>query len=117
MDGALFAKYTRNPGMQDGLRTTERGQLMEYFCKKINAGRLNTRFPQLSMPRMGKLLEAIPTKDLYYLKRVCDDMQHNLKYCSRRGCSDIQHFSMKFFYELNPSKHGSIAADARNRAV
>ena len=114
MDGSLFLKYTRAPGVAAGLRITERGQLMEYFCEKINTARVGTRFPQMSMPRMGKILQAIPTSDLYYLKRVCDDMQHNPKYCSRRACSDVQHFSMKFFYELDPSKHGTVASDARN---
>jgi hypothetical protein len=36
------------------------------------------------------VLESIPTKDLYYLKRICDD-----------SCV----FSKRFFYELNATKH------------
>ena len=100
-------------GVAPGLRITERGQLMEYFCEKINAARVVTRFSQMSMPRMGKILQAIPTSNLYYLKRVWDDIHHNLKYCTRRGCSDVQHFSMKFVYELDPSKHGTVANNAR----
>ena len=42
------------------------------------------------MPRMGKILEGIPTKDLYYLKRVCDDAGN---------------FSKKFWWLLDPKKH------------
>jgi hypothetical protein len=71
-------------------RATERGELMEYFCKKLNAGRHRDGLAPISMGRMGKMLEAIPTKDLYYLKRVCDDAQN---------------FSKRFWYELNPEKY------------
>ena len=117
MEGTLFNKYLgRNLKAKHG-RETERGQLMEYFCKKINATRAGTRFPQISMPRMGRILEGIPTKDLYYLKVVCDNMCHDPKWCSRRSCNAGQHFSMKFFYELNPHKHGTVAADARIKAA
>ena len=45
--------------------STERGQLMEYFCEPINAGRVGVRyngrpFQPISMARMGKVLEADP---------------------------------------------------------
>ena len=73
----------------DTARATERGELMKYFMERLNTGRLEDGLPPLSMGRMGKLLEKIPTKDLYYLKRVCDDAKH---------------FSKKFWYELNPEK-------------
>jgi hypothetical protein len=42
------------------------------------------------MPRMGRILVGIPTKDLYYLKRICDE------------ASD---FSKKFWWEVDPKKH------------
>lgn len=73
-------------------RETERGELMRYFCKTLNVSRLRDGLPPISMGRMGKLLEKIPTKDLYYIKRVCDDA-HN--------------FSKKFWYLLNPEKFES----------
>lgn len=63
---------------------------MTYFCGKLNVGRVRDGLPAISMGRMGKMLEKIPTKDLYYLKRVCDDAGN---------------FSKKFWYELNPKKH------------
>lgn len=72
------------------LRQTERGELMKYFLERINPGRVRDGLPKLSMPRMGKILEQIPTKDLYYLKRICDDSAN---------------FSKRFFYELDPKKH------------
>ena len=74
----------------DEARTTERGELMQYFCDKLNSTRLRDGLPPISMGRMGKLLQAIPTKDLYYLKKVCDDAGN---------------FSKKFWYELNPDKY------------
>ena len=71
-------------------RQTERGELMRYFCDRLNKSRVRDGLPPISMGRMGKLLQKIPTKDLYYLKRVCDDAQN---------------FSKKFWYELNPEKY------------
>lgn len=72
------------------IRETERGELMRYFCDRLNASRIRDGLPQITMPRMGKILEQIPTKDLYYLKRVCDDAGN---------------FSKKFWWLLDPSKH------------
>ena len=72
-------------------RETERGELMQYFRQRLNFDRVKDGYPPLTMARMGKTLEKIPTKDLYYLKRVCDDAKH---------------FSKKFWWELNPKKHG-----------
>jgi len=78
------------------MRETERGELMKYFIDRINPGRIRDGLPKLSMARMGKILESIPTKDLYFLKRVCDDSAN---------------FSKRFFYELDPKKHPD-ASDA-----
>jgi hypothetical protein len=75
---------------QQVLRATERGELMRYFCDQLNSARSRDGLPTITMPRMGKLLEQIPTKDLYYLKRVCDDAGN---------------FSKRFWYELNPDKY------------
>lgn len=73
-------------------RQTERGELMKYFCERINAGRLRDGLPKITMGRMGKMLEKIPTKDLYYLKSVCDKAEN---------------FSKKFWWELNPDKYNN----------
>jgi hypothetical protein len=71
-------------------RETERGELLKYFCERINVQRVRDGYPKLTIGRMGKTLEKIPTKDLYYLKRVCDDASN---------------FSKKFWWEINPKKH------------
>ena len=71
-------------------RMTERGELMKYFCERINSGRLRDGLAKITMGRMGKTLEKIPTKDLYYLKSVCDKAEN---------------FGKKFWYSLNPDKY------------
>ncbi|MBI5645247.1 hypothetical protein HY970_04085 [Candidatus Kaiserbacteria bacterium] len=71
-------------------KETERGEIMKYFCDRLNAARLGGGLPPISMGRMGKMLQQIPTKDLYYIKKVCDEAQN---------------FSKKFWYLLNPEKY------------
>lgn len=73
-------------------RSTERGELMKYFMDTLNRSRRQDGIPPLTMPRMGRLLVAIPTKDLYYLKSVCDQSKD---------------FSKKFWWEVNPKKHAN----------
>jgi hypothetical protein len=63
---------------------------MQYFRERLNASRSRDGLELITMPRMGKILEGIPTKDLYYLKRVCDDAGN---------------FSKKFWWLLDPKKH------------
>ena len=74
----------------DQTRKTERGELMQYFCDKLNRTRARDGLSKITMGRMGKMLEKIPTKDLYYIQRVCDDAEN---------------FSKKFWWLLNPRKH------------
>lgn len=76
-------------------RKTERGELMRYFMERLNPGRVKDGLPPLSMARIGRLLVAIPTKDLYFLKSVCDDAH------ARHGGSA---FSKKFWWEIKPKK-------------
>ena len=71
-------------------KATERGEMMKYFMERLNPGRVRDGYPPLSLPRMGRLLVAIPTKDLYYLKSVCEQSKD---------------FSKKFWWEINPKKH------------
>jgi hypothetical protein len=73
-------------------KATERGELMRYFMERLNRSRVRDGLPPLTMPRMGRLLQAIPTNDLYYLRSVCDHAPD---------------FSKKFWWEINPKKHRS----------
>ena len=78
-------------------RATERGEMMQYFMERLNAARVRDGLGKLTMPRMGRLLMAIPTKDLYYLKSICDSAQD---------------FSKKFWWEINPKNHTQEAKAA-----
>ena len=71
-------------------RKTERGELMRYFRAHLNVSRVEDGHGLITMARMGKILEGIPTRDLYYLKSVC---------------SKAKHFGKKFWYEVDPKKH------------
>jgi len=84
----------------DKTRKTERGELMQYFCKHLNRARTQDGLLPISMGRMGKLLQKIPTKDLYYMKRVCDDAKN---------------FSKKFWYLLNPEKYDKGKNESKSK--
>lgn len=71
-------------------RKTERGELMLFFTRHLNLARARDKYAPLSMPRMGKILEGIPTKDLYYLQSVC---------------TKAKNFSKRFWWEVDPKKH------------
>lgn len=77
-------------------RKTERGELMRHFQTYLNASRAHANLPLISMARMGRILEGIPTKDLYYLKSVCDKAKS---------------FSKKFWWEIDPKKHTKEAKE------
>ena len=77
-------------------KSTERGELMQYFMERLNRSRGQGGLPLLTMSRMGRVLVAIPTKDLYYLRSVCDDAE------VRAG--NIDAFSKKFWWEVKPRK-------------
>lgn len=77
-------------------RDTERGELMEYFLSKLNATRVRDGLGPLSMGRLGRVFLGVPTKDLYYLKSICDD-------AAKRG--NASSFSKKFWWEVNPKNH------------
>ncbi|OGG72246.1 hypothetical protein A3H77_01625 [Candidatus Kaiserbacteria bacterium RIFCSPLOWO2_02_FULL_56_11] len=71
-------------------RKTERGELMRFFVRHLNYSRARDGLPTITMGRMGRILEGIPTADLYYLQKVC---------------SQAKNFSKKFWWEVDPKKH------------
>jgi hypothetical protein len=90
-----IGQHIRGEAPKKKNRDTERGELMQYFMEKLNLARVRDGLPPLTMARMGRTLVAIPTKDLYYLKSVCDD---SLK---RTG---LDAFCKKFWWEVKPRK-------------
>jgi hypothetical protein len=74
-------------------RRTERGDLLDEFLRRIKPTWDAKRFGQLTIARLAKKLEGISTKDLYYLKSVCEDSKS---------------YSKRFFWEINPKKHTNV---------
>lgn len=66
MDSKLFGKYER---VRD--RKTERGELLKYFADELNESR--GKRPKLTIGRMGKVLEGLEVKDLYYMQSAFKD--------------------------------------------
>lgn len=97
---SAFTKRTVPPKKRT--RETERGELMEHFVKRLNRSRMPDGFSPVTMPRMGKMLEGIPTKDLYYLKKVCDEAYLRARAKDQSGSAA---FSKRFWWELDPKKH------------
>lgn len=72
-------------------RKTERGELLRFFQRHLNYSRKKDGLEPLTMARLGAELEGIPTADLYYLKSVC---------------SQAKNFSKRFWWEIDPTRHG-----------
>lgn len=87
-------------GLERKDKVTERGEMLEYFRDKLNRARTKDGFPPLSIARMAKVLQLIPTKDLYYLQSVCDKAPD---------------FSKKFWWEVNPKNHTKEAKEAQKK--
>lgn len=85
-----IGKHIKKDAEKGRSRATERGELLKYFMDQLNVSRGQDGLPRLTMPRMGRILVAIPTGDLYYLKSVCDQAKD---------------FSKKFWWEVSPKKH------------
>lgn len=58
---------------------TERGELLTSFMEKININRISNKFKPVTIARIGQLVAHIPTKDLYYLKSICEDSGNRSK--------------------------------------
>lgn len=74
-------------------RSTERGDLYDTILSRLNPSRVKAGYAPLTYGRLGYLLTAIPTKDLYALISRCDDAE-------RRGYA----WSAIFFKEIKPQK-------------
>jgi len=74
-------------------KETERGELLKEFLRNIKPSWDAKRFGELTIARLAKKIEGVPTKDLYYLKRVCEDSKN---------------YAKRFFWELNPKKHTGV---------
>lgn len=53
-------------------RPSERGELLEYFTEKINAGRKGTKYKPLTLKYVAVRVAHISVPDLYHLKKICN---------------------------------------------
>lgn len=74
-------------------RISERGELMKAFMAGILPTWDAQKFGKMTYPRLAKKLQDVPTQDLYYLKRVCEDSKH---------------YAKRFFFELSAEKHKEV---------
>ena len=88
--GDLSSEYGKKFQEKKGRGKTERGELMRFFCRHLNYTRKIDGLPEITMARMGFILEQIPTDDLYYLQSVC---------------TKAKNFSKRFWWEIDPKKH------------
>src|SRR5579871_6038907 len=70
--GALFGNRHLYPKDR---RQTERGDLFDTILSHLNPARVKDGYRPITHPRLGRMLEAIPTKDLYALISKCDDAE------------------------------------------
>lgn len=76
-------------------RKQERGDYLRYFMARLNPSRKLAGYKELTEARMGYILKGIETKDLYAFQRMCEKAKN---------------FSTKFWWELDPKKHGKLQA-------
>ncbi|AVT83645.1 hypothetical protein [Rhodopseudomonas palustris] len=105
---SLFAN--RAPPKQK--RSSERGDLLEFFTNNINAERAGTKYRPLSIGYIAKRLQGLEVKDLYHLKSICEDARRRAPMVTLKNETEAQRrkriegsFSKKFWFELDPSKH------------
>lgn len=70
--GTLFGDRFKQPP-QKKKRETERGEFLEYFLQNVNRERIAEKRTPFTIKYIAFRLARIPTKDLYYLKTMCED--------------------------------------------
>jgi hypothetical protein len=83
----LFGEHVKSPAKE---RKYERGELLKEFLRNILPSWDAKRYGKMTIPRLARKLQGIPTKDLYYIDRVCKDSKN---------------YSKRFFWEIDPKKH------------
>jgi len=99
MELSLFSKYS----LPTKSRDTERGNLMLELMNNLNETRDGIKYKKLTMPRMGKILEKIPTDSLYALISKCKDAGNR---ASKMTPPQKYHdcYSKRFYFEIRPNK-------------
>lgn len=92
----LFEGYGYlRPRVKGAGRGGYHGDMLRYFCTRLNPDRIQSGYKPLTERGVQKILGVMnTTRDLAWLKSVCDD-------ADRRGFS----FSKRFWYYVKLQKH------------
>ena len=107
MEVKLFEKYQ----LQTKTKETERGELMRQLIEVLNISR-HGKFAPITFPRMGVLLEGIPTSSLYTLLAKCKEAgelaRNKRKFATEEERKKLNTyesaFSKKFYWEFREKK-------------
>jgi hypothetical protein len=85
-DTDSYLERIRRRRAEEKLPRNARDEMLELFVDRINAGNIADGFPEASFGRVAKMLEGIPTGDLYALFQKCQTyrkfgagLRHELK--------------------------------------
>lgn len=82
-----FLEKFRPRARKSGEPRNERDEMLDIFLARLNASRIKDGYPKISYARLAKLLERIPTRDLYAFYQKCETYRS---------------FGAGFHYELKP---------------
>jgi hypothetical protein len=71
-----FLEKFRPRARKKGEPRSEREELLGVFLAKLNAQRIADGFPKLTYGRLARVLQHVPTEDLYAFYRQCDAARH-----------------------------------------
>ena len=66
-----YLEKIRRRRAEKKLPRNERDEMLELFLHRLNAGNVADGYPKTTIPRVAKLLEGIPTGDLYAVFQKC----------------------------------------------
>lgn len=71
-----YLEIIRRRRVEKGLPRCERDEQLELFLARLNAARVSDGLPQLTPGRIAKVLEGIPTSELYPFYKQCEGARH-----------------------------------------
>lgn len=67
-----YLEIIRRRREKQNLPRSQRDEMLELFVAKLNAGNISDGYPKTSFPRVAKMLEGIPTGDLFAIYKKCE---------------------------------------------
>lgn len=67
-----YLEKIRRRRVEKNLPRNERDEMLELFLARLNAGNIADGYPKITHARVAKMLEGIPTGDLFAVYKKCD---------------------------------------------